>query len=103
SPEECEVLLDGSLKAPANFLNQKTIIKGDSLEPVIGLASILAKVTRDRHMERIGKRSELAPYCLNVHKGYGTKLHREMIKLHGLSAIHRQSFCRNIHPLKTLV
>lgn len=102
-PEECEILLDGSLIAPAHFLTQKTIIKGDSLEPVIGLASIMAKVTRDRHMERVGKRPEFGPYRLEVHKGYGTKLHRELIQHHGLSAIHRQSFCRNILTRKNVV
>jgi ribonuclease HII len=93
-PKDCEVRLDGSLHAPSVFLNQKTIIRGDDSEPVIGLASIMAKVTRDRHMTRMGMKPEFAPYDLALHKGYGTKKHRELIKIHGLSDIHRMSFCR---------
>lgn len=102
-PEACQVLLDGSLQAPEKFTLQRTIINGDATEPVIGLASILAKVTRDRYMERMGLKAELAPYRLEVHKGYGTKLHRELIQKHGLSVIHRRSFCRNIQVVETLV
>ena len=93
---DCEVRLDGALKAPITYANQKTIIGGDGLEPIIGLASILAKVTRDRYMTRAGNKPELLNYNLAVHKGYGTKEHRELISLHGLSDIHRRSFCKNI-------
>ena len=95
-PKECEVLLDGSLKAPAIYDYQRTIIKGDVTEPVIGLASIMAKVRRDRYMERIAALPQFAPYEFAIHKGYGTKKHREIIKKHGLSAMHRRSFCRNL-------
>jgi ribonuclease HII len=93
-PSECEVRLDGSLRAPGIFLNQRTIIRGDDSEPVIGLASIVAKVTRDRHMTRISAKPRFAPYDFALHKGYGTKKHCELIKIHGLSDIHRASFCR---------
>lgn len=95
-PELTEVRLDGALKAPAQFVNQQTIIKGDVTEPVISLASIMAKVTRDRYMKNLAKKPELAIYELNQHKGYGTKRHRELIKEHGLSLIHRKSFCRGL-------
>ncbi len=91
-PEEVRVLLDGGLKAPAEFMYQETIIKGDAKEPVIGLASILAKVTRDREMVRLG--AEYLGYGLGEHKGYGTVAHRAAIKQIGLSAIHRATFCR---------
>lgn len=91
---KCEVRLDGSLKAPPNYLQQVTIIKGDASEPVIGLASILAKVTRDRHMLKMNLK--YPEYGFDQHKGYGTKKHRENIKKYGLSVIHRQSFCRNL-------
>ena len=90
------VKLDGGLKAPATYIHQETIIKGDAKELVIGLASIMAKVTRDQYMERQAKKAAYKAYGLAVHKGYGTKSHRELIKLHGLSKEHRQSFCRNI-------
>ena len=90
--EECLVLLDGNLKAPKEFKNQKTIIKGDEKEPVISLASIVAKVNRDRYIVKL---SEKYPeYYLEKHKGYGTKLHYEMIKKYGLCNIHRRSFLK---------
>lgn len=91
-----QVKLDGGLRAPKHYTRQETIVKGDSKEPVIGLASILAKVTRDRHMVRLSQKDKLGSYDLATHKGYGTKKHRDLIQKHGLSAIHRRSFCRNI-------
>jgi ribonuclease HII len=93
-PMECLVLLDGALRAPSSFKRQRTIIKGDAIEKVIGLASILAKVTRDRHMVQIA--SKYPAYDFDIHKGYGTKKHRDLIIKHGLSNIHRRSFCRHI-------
>lgn len=90
------VKLDGGLRAPARFVAQETICKGDSREKVIGLASILAKVTRDRYMARIGAQPQFAPYDFATHKGYGTKAHRQAIQTHGLSLEHRQSYCKNL-------
>ncbi|MBP9856171.1 MAG: ribonuclease HII [Candidatus Pacebacteria bacterium] len=89
-PEECEVLLDGSLKAPLIFKQQKTIIKGDETEPIIALASIAAKVRRDRYMCRLAPK--YPKYNFEIHKGYGTKAHYAALKKHGLSTIHRLSF-----------
>jgi len=100
SPEVCVIKLDGGLRAPAIFPLQETIIKGDAKEPVIGLASIIAKVTRDTYMERLGRKVEFVPYDFATHKGYGTKQHRAVIAATGLSRHHRASFCRNIR-LKT--
>ncbi len=91
-----EVKLDGGLKAPEEFLNQKSFIKGDDKEKVIGLASILAKVTRDRYMEELAKMPDFASYGFEKHKGYGTKKHRELIESNGLSKEHRKSYCRNL-------
>ncbi len=90
------IKLDGGLKAPKEFLHQETIIKGDDKELVIGLASIMAKVTRDRYMEKISTKSEFAKYNFEIHKGYGTKNHRESIAKYGLSNEHRKTFCKNI-------
>lgn len=87
-----EVRLDGSLHAPKEYLFQKTIIKGDVTEPAISLASIMAKVMRDRKMIVLGKKYPV--YRFEIHKGYGTKIHREAIAHHGLSAVHRKSFCK---------
>ncbi len=89
-PHETMVILDGSLYAPDHFLYQETIIRGDQTEPLISLASIVAKVTRDRKMVRFSK---LYPeFDFHIHKGYGTLSHRKAIKKHGPSEIHRRSF-----------
>jgi len=95
-PGSVMIKLDGGLKAPAEFLHQETIIKGDQKEYSIGLASILAKVTRDHYMEKIAEKEAFLSYHFAKHKGYGTKLHRELIKKHGLSPEHRTTFCGNV-------
>lgn len=83
------VLLDGLLHAPDEY-EQETIIKGDAKEPVISLASIAAKVRRDRLMKRLAL--AYPEYLFEVHKGYGTKKHYEALKRLGPSDIHRLSF-----------
>lgn len=91
-PYAIRILLDGSLFAPKTYQNQQTIIKGDEKIPVIAVASIIAKVKRDQHMIRMHK--IFPKYGFAIHKGYGTKLHQEAIKTHGLCEIHRKSFCK---------
>ncbi|MCE9517769.1 ribonuclease HII [Candidatus Nomurabacteria bacterium] len=93
-PKKCLVLLDGGLKAPREFMYQKTIIKGDEKELSISLASIAAKVTRDAYMTKLAKKYPV--YGFEIHKGYGTKKHREAIRKYGVSDVHRRSFLRNI-------
>ena len=92
-PAECRVLLDGGLKASKEFLNQKTIIKGDEKERVIAFASIVAKVSRDALMCKMAKK--YPKYCFEIHKGYGTEKHCNAIRKYGLSAEHRKCFCKN--------
>ena len=91
---ESYVKLDGALRAPANY-RQETIIKGDSKELVIGLASICAKETRDVYMREIA--SQFPAYEFATHKGYGTKAHRQQIAQFGLSTEHRATYCQNRH------
>ena len=91
-PERCQVLLDGSLKAPKIYQNQKTIIRGDEKIPLIMLASIIAKVTRDRKMIRLAK--NFSHYGFEIHKGYGTRAHYCALHRHGLSPLHRRSFLK---------
>src|SRR3989338_7296433 len=91
---ECLVLLDGSLKAPEEFIFQRTIIKGDEKEAVIALASIVAKVSRDRKMCTLAKK--YPQYGFEVHKGYGTAAHYRKLKQHGLSPVHRRSFLKSL-------
>lgn len=92
-PGDTFIKLDGSLKAPGEF-QQETIIKGDDKEMVIGLASIMAKVTRDRYM--VEQDAKYPQYGLAQHKGYGTKAHMAAIAQHGFTPIHRQSYCKNV-------
>ena len=96
---EVMVKLDGSLYAPIEFLHQETIIRGDAKEKVIGLASIMAKVTRDRYMQRIANKPVYVAYDFARHKGYGTLAHRTAIAKNGLSSEHRASYCKNIKRL----
>ncbi len=93
NPKKVIVLLDGGLKAPPEYIDQKTIIKGDEKELVIALASICAKVLRDRRMIRLGKK--YPEYGFEIHKGYGTRKHYEAIKKFGLLKEHRRSFLKN--------
>lgn len=86
------VLLDGGLRAPARYTNQQTIIKGDEKELVIALASIVAKVTRDKRMVALAKK--FPAYGFEKHKGYGTRAHYEAIKKHGITPHHRKSFLK---------
>lgn len=94
NPKIVEVRLDGLLKAPPEYIFQKTIIKGDAKEKIIGLASIMAKVTRDAHMVRIAR--DYPRYNFEIHKGYGTQKHRNVLKKFGMTSLHRKTFCRNI-------
>ncbi len=94
SPLWIRVLLDGGLKAPMEYENQETIIKGDEKELVIALASIVAKVTRDAKMIKLGKK--LPAYGFEKHKGYGTRAHYSAIKKYGVTPHHRKTFLKGI-------
>jgi ribonuclease HII len=88
--EKFQIFLDGGLHASKEYVNQKTIIKGDESVPVISFASIVAKVSRDRIMEKYAEKYPM--YGFDKHSGYGTKAHYEALKKYGKSPIHRKSF-----------
>lgn len=90
--KNCRIVLDGNLFLDSKFyiLDPCTIIKGDEKIPAIMLASIVAKVTRDRMMHRLHKK--YPAYGFDEHKGYGTRKHRKAMHKNGLSPIHRRSF-----------
>jgi ribonuclease HII len=88
------LLLD-AMKLPNVPISQTSIIKGDSKCVSIAAASIIAKVTRDAYMRRLG---QLHPqYGFDRHVGYGTKEHLEAVELHGTIPEHRKSF----EPIKS--
>lgn len=68
----------------------ETVVKGDSRSFSIAAASILAKVSRDRYMEQLAE--EYPQYRFDRHKGYGTKLHYEMLDQFGPCPAHRRTF-----------
>lgn len=85
------VLVDGN-KMIKNFTKcpQKWVVKGDSTSASIAAASILAKVTRDRYMEKLD--NEFPEYGWSKNAGYLTKEHLEAIDKYGLCKYHRKSF-----------
>ncbi len=74
----------------------ESIVHGDALVKEIGMASIMAKVTRDRRMETLPK--EYEKYQFWTHKGYGTKAHKELIEKYGICDLHRKLFLKWIFP-----
>lgn len=90
-----EILLNDAVTIPDVDIMQVPIIKGDAKSVSIAAASILAKVTRDRMMVEY---DQLFPeYGFAKHKGYGTKVHIDMIKEIGPCPIHRRTFIKNFY------
>ncbi len=86
-------LIDGNGK-PGLSIEERTIVKGDAKSISIAAASILAKVSRDRYMREVDEK--YPEYQFAKHKGYGTKLHYEMIAEHGICPEHRRTFLKKI-------
>ncbi len=90
-------LIDGNRNRGSKISIQmpnRTIVKGDSCSASIAAASILAKVARDHYMEELDK---LYPqYQFAKHKGYGTKLHYQLLREYGPSPVHRRTFLKNL-------
>lgn len=85
--------IDGN-RYPNTGVKEVTIVKGDSKCMSVAAASIIAKVSRDRFMLEMAEK--YPQYQFEKHKGYGTKLHYEMIEQFGVSEIHRRTFLKNI-------
>lgn len=92
-PQPALALVDGN-RLPSLPMPAKAIVKGDALSLSIAAASILAKVSRDRLMEELGR--QYPQYQFDKHKGYGTKLHIELIRQYGPCPLHRRSFLTKI-------
>jgi len=89
-------LVDGN-RDPALGVPTRTVVQGDRLEPVISAASILAKTARDAEMRRL--HAALPVYRFDLHKGYPTALHLQLLRAHGVSPHHRVSFA----PVRALL
>ncbi len=91
--EKPELALVDAVKDIDSDIDQIAIIKGDSISYSIAAASILAKVHRDRLMQKLDK--EYPEYNFAKHKGYGTKEHIDLLKKFGPCKIHRKTFIKN--------
>lgn len=90
-------LIDGNRdrgRSAAITTPHRCIVKGDSQSANIAAASILAKVSRDRKMLELAE--QYPEYRFDQHKGYGTKLHYEMLRTYGPCPIHRRTFLKNL-------
>ncbi len=87
--ERSVVFLDGGLYVEGG----NTVVRADQKINAVKAASILAKVKRDRYMKKLSAR--YPAYGFERHMGYGTRAHIAAIKKHGLSEVHRRSFCKN--------
>ncbi|MDR6582224.1 ribonuclease HII [Herbaspirillum sp. BH-1] len=89
-------LIDGN-RCPVMSIRSEAIIKGDDKVPSISAASILAKTARDAALMVL--HDAYPHYGFDRHKGYPTSLHLEMLRLHGVSPVHRRSYA----PVKALL
>ena len=85
------VIVDGDCIKECNYPHE-CVVKGDAKSLSIAAASILAKVSRDRHMLQMAEK--YPQYGFQQHKGYGTKMHIEALKEHGACEIHRKTFIK---------
>ena len=87
-------LIDGN-KLPDISCEARYVIKGDATSASISAASILAKVARDRYMRELAEK--YPHYAFEKHKGYGTKLHYQMLEKYGISDVHRKTFLKKLY------
>ena len=92
-PKPDYLLIDGNVSRgfEGDF---QTVIHGDAISPSIAAASILAKVSRDRLLEELDRK--YPQYQLAKHKGYCTKLHKELLQQYGPNEIYRTSFLKKV-------
>ncbi len=89
------LLIDGNRFNPYEDIPFKCVVKGDGKIGSIAAASILAKTSRDRYMQR--KHRKFPQYGWITNKGYPTKFHRQAIVENGITPLHRKSF--QLYPL----
>ncbi|WP_416150968.1 ribonuclease HII [Salipaludibacillus sp. HK11] len=84
-----DYLLVDAMKLPVN-IPQESIIKGDAKSVSIAASSVIAKVTRDRYMEKL--HTKYPDYQFDKHMGYGTAIHLNALEKYGVLDEHRKSF-----------
>ncbi len=92
--QELLTIVDGNRLIRDYSYPQKFIIKGDGKSASIAAASILAKVSRDRYMDKLDLK--YPEYCWKNNAGYLTKEHSEAILKYGITPYHRKKFLRNL-------
>lgn len=93
-PVDC-ILVDGDRFKMYKDIPHECVVKGDDTYVSIAAASILAKVARDEYMTEMSMQNAYSPYMWNKNMGYGTKAHVDAIRQHGLSDMHRKTFCKS--------
>jgi ribonuclease HII len=88
------LFVDGKFPVPDVGMEQEAVVDGDNKILSVAAASIIAKVFRDELMRKL--HSQYPVYNFAQHKGYATLEHRQMVIKHGLSDIHRASFCSHL-------
>lgn len=94
-PENCKIMIDGNDFESNENWKFETLIKGDDLVKAISAASCYAKVYRDHEMIEESRKHDDC-YGWQTNKGYGTLSHKEALIKHGLTTLHRPSFCKTL-------
>lgn len=85
-----QIIIDGNYNFMPGNPKVSTLVRADSLIPAVSAASIIAKETRDAYM--VEAATKYKEYGFDKHVGYGTRLHHEKLKLHGVCELHRLSY-----------
>lgn len=92
-----EIIIDGSINYLPSVPNTRALVRADGSIPAVSAASVIAKVARDTYMIQIAEK--YPDYGFEKHVGYGTRIHIEALKLHGVLPIHRI----NYRPIQQLL